>query len=104
MLRRLSGKAHEVVTGISGYDGTRTVSDVVVTAVHFRPLDAGEIAAYVASGEGVDKAGGYGIQGIGSIFVRHLEGSYSGVVGLPLAETETLLRTLGVDTWANRKG
>ena len=102
MLRRLSGRAHEVMTGISGYDGTRLVADVVITAVHFRSLDDDEIASYVASGEGFDKAGGYGIQGIGSIFVRHLVGSYSGVVGLPLAETEALLRTLGIDTWADR--
>jgi septum formation protein len=63
--------------------------------VTFRPLSAGEIAAYWASGEPADKAGGYGIQGLGAVFVSHLAGSYSGVMGLPLCETAELLRHAG---------
>jgi len=99
MLQQLSGRAHEVLTGVAVCSSLGRDVQVVVSRVHFRDLSSAEIDAYVASGEGRDKAGGYGIQAIGSIFVRHLEGSYSGVVGLPLCETELLLRRHGVEVW-----
>ena len=77
---------------------------VVVSTVFFRPISRGEAQDYWATGESADKAGGYGIQGIGGIFVERLEGSYSAVVGLPLEQTEQLLRKLKFDTWGMRLG
>ena len=102
MLQRLSGRSHRVKTGVAVHDSERTESVVVTTRVMFRDISEAEIDAYVQTGEGRDKAGGYGIQGIGSIFASSIEGSYSAVVGLPLAETEALLRMLNVDTWRAR--
>ena len=102
MLQRLSGRSHQVKTGVAVHDSERTESVVVTTRVMFRDISEAEIDAYVQTGEGRDKAGGYGIQGIGSIFASSIEGSYSAVVGLPLAETEALLRMLNVDTWRAR--
>ena len=67
-----------------------------------KSLDASEVRAYWETGEPADKAGGYGIQGIGGIFVERIEGSFSGVMGLPVLETETLLQMLNVDTWSMR--
>ena len=74
----------------------------VTTEVHFRPISRDEAHRYAICGEGADKAGGYGIQGIGGIFAERIVGSYSAVVGLPLATTERLLGVFGVDTWAGR--
>lgn len=74
-----------------------------VAQVHFRALREVEIEAYWQTGEGRDKAGGYGIQGIGGIFVDDLRGSYSAVVGLPTQQTERLLNMLGLDTWEMRR-
>lgn len=102
MLRRLSGRSHQVKTGVAVHDGEHTESIVVTTRVRFRDISENEIDAYLQTGEGRDKAGGYGIQGIGSIFASSIEGSYSAVVGLPLAETEALLRMLNIDTWSAR--
>ncbi len=102
MLMRLSGRMHEVHTGIAVFDGEQLESQVVTTKVYFRPIDAAEAHAYWHSGEPADKAGGYGIQGIGGIFAERLEGSYSAVVGLPLEQTERLLRKLNIDTWSTR--
>lgn len=102
MMRRLSGRAHEVLTAVTVSVGERLESTLSRTSVHFRPIAEGEMAAYWACGEPRDKAGGYGIQGVGGIFVTRLEGSYSGVVGLPLAETEQMLTELGVDLWKCR--
>ena len=102
MLLRLSGRAHEVHTGIAVYDGERLESKVVTTKVYFRSINEAEARRYWYTGEPADKAGGYGIQGIGSIFAERLEGSYSGVVGLPLEQTEQLLRMLDIDTWSTR--
>jgi septum formation protein len=102
MLQRLSGREHQVLTAVAVALGPRLEVRVGSAYVRFRTLDAREIERYVASGEGMDKAGGYGIQGIGGIFAEHIEGSYSAIVGLPLVETEMLLRAFGVATWRNR--
>ena len=102
MLKRLSGRTHEVLSGVAVGDGVQLESTVVSSRVTFRSLDDAEIAAYWATGEGADKAGSYGIQGIGGILVERLEGSFSAVMGLPVQETEALLRSLNVDTWSVR--
>jgi len=103
-LRRLSGRTHEVRTavalGLPGGapfgSGARVLQALSVSTVAFRALEAGEIERFVASGEPFDKAGGYGIQGMAAVFVERIEGSYSGVMGLPLFETARLLRQGGV--------
>lgn len=97
MLRLLSGRRHHVYSGICviGRDGKPRVR-VVDTVVAFKQLMVPEIDAYVASGEGMGKAGGYAIQGRAESFVRFLSGSHSNVVGLPLYETRTLLSSVGV--------
>lgn len=91
MLRRLSGRCHEVFTGVTvrGAQGAETI--VVGTRVEFAPLGEADIAWYVASGEPMGKAGGYGIQGLASRFVTRVEGSYPNVVGLPVADVAKLL-------------
>jgi septum formation protein len=91
MMRRLSGRAHEVLTGISLRDSASEVGKVETTFVSFKPLSDGEVASYVASGEGRDKAGGYAIQGLASRFVSVIQGSYSNVVGLPMEALGQLL-------------
>lgn len=100
-LTRLAGHAHDVRTAIAiGRAGAVLGVDEVITRVVFRPLSAGEIERYVATGEGDDKAGAYGIQGRAGAFVTRIEGSYSNVVGLPLAETLALLAAHGaVEVW-----
>lgn len=101
MLARLSGATHQVMTAVAlAWDGV-CHSRLVVTEVRFRALSAGEIEAYVASGEPMDKAGSYGIQGLGGIFVNELRGSYSAVVGLPVQETAALLADAGYPVWRN---
>lgn len=102
MLRNLSGRTHEVMTGVCVASASGCRSVVVHSAVEFGVLEPDVIAAYVDCGEGQDKAGGYGIQGLGGIFVKRLVGSYSAIVGLPLAETEALLASSGLDTWHSR--
>ena len=104
MLQTLQGRSHEVLTGVAVRLDGRGLARLARTAVRFRAVDRSEAEAYAATGEGADKAGGYGIQGIGAIFAETLQGSYSNVVGLPLAQTEQLLREFGVDTWAMRRG
>jgi septum formation protein len=102
MLGRLSGVWHEVLTGVALAHATlETV--LVSTRVQFRALTAAEIDCYVAGGEPLDKAGAYGIQGLGGALVAHLEGSYPNVVGLPLAETLCLLRNARVPTALDRQ-
>lgn len=96
MLQRLSGQVHEVLTGISLCGARGQSACVSTTRVWFRVLSAAEIEAYWASGEPRDKAGAYGIQGLAARFVARIEGSYSGVVGLPLFETDALLRQYGL--------
>lgn len=90
MLRKLSGQTHQVMTAVALADARYTLDCLVVTEVTFRTLTAEDIAVYIASGEPMDKAGAYGIQGIGGNFVRRINGSYHGVVGLPLVETAEL--------------
>jgi len=92
----LSGRAHKVLTGVCAIapDGRKT-RRLVETRLHFKRLTPGEIDGYVACGEGLGKAGGYGVQGRAGAFVISLQGSYSGVVGLPLYETANLLTGLG---------
>ena len=97
MLVLLSGRRHHCLSAVATIDAAGTLrhrlSDTIVA---FRPLDPGEIDAYVASGEGEGKAGGYAIQGRAEAFVRFIHGSHSGVVGLPLMETRALLRASGI--------
>jgi len=95
MLRRLSGRSHEVLTGVSLRCGNHEVGRVERTTVWMTPLGPDEIAWYVASGEGADKAGGYAIQGLASRFIPRIEGSYSNVVGLPVALVGELIREAG---------
>jgi septum formation protein len=94
MLEQLSGRIHEVLTGVTVSYGQSVVTQVERTRVRFRKLTPNEIAAYVGSGEFQDKAGGYAIQGLASRFVDHIEGSYSNVVGLPIALVDYLLHKI----------
>ncbi|MFN9034472.1 MAG: Maf family protein [Alphaproteobacteria bacterium] len=95
-LRLLSGRAHRVVTGVSvRAPGGRRGDRLVETRLKMRRLSEAEIRAYAEGGEGVGKAGGYGIQGRAGVFILSLGGSWPAVVGLPLHETEALLRGLG---------
>ncbi|GAA3542050.1 nucleoside triphosphate pyrophosphatase [Zobellella aerophila] len=96
MLRRLSGRNHRVMTAMALVWNDRCLSLRVETEVTFRVLSEADIDAYWATGEPADKAGGYGIQGLGGRFVSRINGSYSAVVGLPLVETEALLQQAGV--------
>ena len=127
MLRMLSGRRHQVMTGVgliaapeparrsreaaeaagpheteaagshdAARDSTRLITGVAVTTVEFAPLEDTEIAAYVASGEPMDKAGGYAIQGLASRFITRIEGSYSNVVGLPVALVYNLCKQAGL--------
>jgi septum formation protein len=99
MLAALSGREHQVLTAVALFDGTRSEVISVGAQVRFRPIGATEAEAYWASGEPRDKAGGYAIQGLGAVFVEHLQGSYYAVVGLPLCETAALLGRFGVPCW-----
>lgn len=104
MLRRLSGQTHQVLSAVALCDGVAEQVRLSTTDVHFRPLSEIEIHAYWHSGEPADKAGGYAIQGLGAVFVRSLQGSYTGVVGLPLEETLELLRDFQVPWWQTGAG
>lgn len=99
MLGALSDREHVVCSAVALVDGSGVRSALVSTRVRFRALEPTEISRYWQSGEPCDKAGGYAIQGLGAVFVTGIEGSYSGVVGLPLAETAALLRAAGVPIW-----
>lgn len=103
MLCALGGREHEVLTAIAITDGNRRTGELVRTRVRFVPMDESLARAYWNTGEGADKAGSYGIQGIGGILAESITGSYSAVVGLPLSETERLLGDFGVDTWRRRR-
>lgn len=95
ILRRLSGKTHRVLTGVSVAVPGQTRYVLSSSEVRFRALLDEEIRHYVMSGEPMDKAGAYGIQGRAGLFVEHLAGSYSGVMGLPVCETGELLKAVG---------
>lgn len=95
ILRRLSGRSHRVLTAIAMARGERLEHRLSISDVRFRPLGADEIGRYVQSGEPMDKAGAYGIQGRAAAFVEEIRGSHSGIVGLPLCETLLLLRDFG---------
>ncbi|MCZ6725808.1 MAG: Maf family protein [Acidobacteria bacterium] len=98
MLRRLSGRDHEVSTGVAVFDVDRDHLEVAVetTVVRFAPLEPTEIAWYVASGEPMDKAGAYAIQGLASLFVESIEGNYANVVGLPVPTVYRMLLKQGI--------
>jgi len=95
ILRQLSGRSHRVLTAVAMSDGTRTRSRISISEVRFRKLAETEIRQYVASGEPMDKAGAYGIQGRAAVFIEEIRGSYTGIMGLPLFETAQLLDTFG---------
>jgi septum formation protein len=97
MLARLSGRTHRVLTAIAMVDDHRELTRLSLSMVTLRTLDPAECEAYWASGEPSDKAGAYAIQGRGGVFVEQLEGSYSGVMGLPMVETHDLLGEFGID-------
>jgi septum formation protein len=97
MLRLLSGRTHEVLTGICLVLGQRSLVHVEPSRVRMGTLTDAEIAWYTASGEPMDKAGGYAVQGLASRFIEGIDGSYSNVVGLPMASVYNLLKVLGCD-------
>ena len=97
MLGRLAGRSHQVLSAVALWHAGEIRKALSRSRVSFRAISPEEAAAYWASGEPADKAGGYGIQGLGAVFVESLEGSYSGVMGLPLFETAALLKEIGID-------
>ena len=99
MLAALSGRRHDVLTAVALSSNGRVETAISETRVTFRALSVAECRDYWASGEPVDKAGAYAIQGLGAVFIARLEGSYSGVMGLPLFETAALLDSAGVRRW-----
>jgi septum formation protein len=101
MLQKLSGRTHEVMTAVALRSATGNQIRVSQSVVTFRAIDAAEASAYWNSGEPHDKAGGYAIQGFAAIFIANLQGSYSGVMGLPLFETAALLISAGLRPWQN---
>lgn len=97
MLRGLSGGDHSVLTGVAVKLGAQGASGVERTKVRFRRLSPSEIERYVATGDPLDKAGGYGIQGMAGMFVEHIEGTETGVIGLPLGRLAVLVASVGAD-------
>ena len=97
ILTRLAGRQHEVVSAVAMAMGGRIEQAVSTSKVWFGPLTAEEIRRYVATGEPLDKAGAYAIQGRAAAFATRIEGSYSGIMGLPLAETAELMRRFGIE-------
>ncbi|HKW10987.1 MAG TPA: Maf family protein [Gemmatimonadaceae bacterium] len=96
MLRRLSGRSHVVITAVAVSWEGRLVSDIEEVTVMFRDLSDADIAAYIATGEPMDKAGAYGIQGYGATIVERVDGDYFAVMGLPLNRLARLLESLGI--------
>jgi septum formation protein len=96
MLKILSGQTHQVITAVAVRLDERTEVELSISTVTFRPLTTQEIEHYVATGEPADKAGAYAIQGKAAAFITRIDGSFSGVVGLPLAETAELLARVGM--------
>ena len=97
MLRRLSGDVHEVYTGVTVIRGGRERSEAERSLVRFRPLTEEEIARYIRTGEPMDKAGAYGAQGLGALFVERIEGDFFNVMGLPLCRLGKMLKEQGVE-------
>ena len=96
MLMRLSGRSHAVMTGVAVTGPSGLITQSVLSTVRFKAFDRSFAERYWATGEPIDKAGSYGVQGLGAVFIEHLEGSYSNVMGLPLFETVQMLETMGV--------
>ncbi|MGE5396733.1 MAG: Maf family protein [Chitinophagales bacterium] len=96
MLELLSGSVHQVITGLCLKKGDDSITSFEKTIVHFRELTADEIERYVDTGEPMDKAGGYGIQGKGALLVSYIEGCYYNVVGLPLTRLASMLKEFGI--------
>ncbi|MGE5041771.1 MAG: Maf family protein [Candidatus Levyibacteriota bacterium] len=96
MLKALSGKRHEVITAFTIMHGSKTITKSEQSSVWFRELTAKEIEAYVVTGEPLDKAGGYGVQEKGAVFIRRIEGDYYNVVGLPICAVVQELEKLGL--------
>lgn len=96
MLRALAGTTHRVLSAVAVRQGLREASRLSESRVTFRDISDDEIARYWQSGEPVDKAGGYAVQGLGAVFIASIEGSYSGIMGLPLFETSEMLAEFGI--------
>ena len=99
ILSLLSGRSHEVMTGMTVLRGDEVITHTEVTKIHFRELSPAEIRAYIASGEPMDKAGAYGIQGGAALFADQMEGDYYNVMGLPVCRLAMILRSLGLPIW-----
>ena len=97
MLRRLSGRAHRVYTGVAVLCGEERIIEAEETKVYFRALSEGEIVAYVTTGEPLDKAGAYGAQGIASLFVERIDGDFFNVMGLPVCRVGRMLSKIGCE-------
>ena len=102
MLSLLSGRDHQVMTGMTVLQGDEIVTHTEVTRLRFRDLLPREIRAYIASGEPMDKAGAYGIQGGAALFCTRMEGDYYNVMGLPVCALSVILRTFGLPIWGVR--
>ena len=103
MLAQLSGAMHQVLTSVALLWEGQMLDQLSISEVRLRATTAAERCAYVETGEPLDKAGGYAVQGRGAVFVEAVVGSYSGVVGLPLAETSALLQRFGLPAWLQGK-
>ena len=99
MLSLLSGRDHEVMTGLTVVRDEEVVTHTEVTKIHFRPLLPQDIRAYIATGEPMDKAGAYGIQGGAALFADQMVGDYYNVMGLPVCRLGMILRSLGLPVW-----
>jgi len=99
MMHKLSGRTHQVMSAISIQNEHRVETVVAMTEVSFNPISEAEISDYWQSGEPIDKAGGYGIQGLGAAFVAKIAGSYSGVVGLPIEKLVPMLKEFDIPIW-----
>ena len=97
MLQALSGRSHTVITAVAMAHGERLETRVSVSTVWMRALDTAQIRRYIAGGESLDKAGAYAVQGRAAAFITRIDGSYSGIMGLPLCETAELLALFGID-------
>ena len=102
ILSLLSGRSHEVMTGMTVLTDDEIITHTEVTKIHFRELHPEEIRAYIATGEPMDKAGAYGIQGGAALFADQMEGDYYNVMGLPVCRLAMILRSLGLPVWGVR--